>query len=157
MTDMPDRPSAIARRTFLLTGAAAGLSTALPLGAMADAADADAAIREIFGDKPINDGRVSVKLPPIAENGNSVAITVSAESPMSFDDHVTRMAIVSPRNPIAEVALFKLGPRAGKAEISTRIRMAGTQRIRCVAEMSDGSLWQGSASTVVTLAACLIG
>ena len=76
---------------------------------------------------------------------------------MSPDDYVRRIAIISPRNPIAEVAVFKLGPRAGNAEISTRIRMAGTQRIRAVAEMSDGTLWHGSASTVVTLAACLIG
>lgn len=150
-------PLIIARRTFLLTGAAGLVAASLPLGAVADAADADAAIRKIFGDKPLNEGRVTVDLPPIAENGNSVAITISAESPMTRKNHVTRMAIISPRNPVAEVALFKLGPRAGKAEVSTRIRMAGTQRIRAVAEMSDGTLWHGSASTVVTLAACLIG
>ncbi|RIJ31379.1 thiosulfate oxidation carrier protein SoxY [Henriciella algicola] len=153
----PSRHTALARRSFLQLGAAGIAAAALPLQAAADAADADAAIREIFGDKPLNEGRVSVKLPPIAENGNSVAITVAAESLMSPDDYVRRIAIFSPRNPIAEVALFKLGPRAGKAEISTRIRMAGTQRIRAVAEMSDGTLWHGSASTVVTLAACLIG
>ncbi len=142
------RQTALARRSFLQLGAAGIAAAALPLHAAADAADADAAI---------NEGRVSVKLPPIAENGNSVAITVAAESLMSPDDYVRRIAIISPRNPIAEVAVFKLGPRAGKAEISTRIRMAGTQRIRAVAEMSDGTLWHGSASTVVTLAACLIG
>ena len=151
------RHTALARRSFLQLGAAGIAAAALPLQAAADAADADAAIREIFGDKPLNEGRVSVKLPPIAENGNSVAITVAAESLMSPDDYVRRIAIISPRNPIAEVAVFKLGPRAGKAEVSTRIRMAGTQRIRAVAEMSDGTLWHGSASTVVTLAACLIG
>jgi sulfur-oxidizing protein SoxY len=153
----PSRHTALARRSFLQLGAAGIAAAALPLQAAADAADADAAIREIFGDKPLNEGRVSVKLPPIAENGNSVAITVAAESLMSPDDYVRRIAIISPRNPIAEVAVFKLGPRAGKAEVSTRIRMAGTQRIRAVAEMSDGTLWHGSASTVVTLAACLIG
>lgn len=145
-------------RRLLLTGLGAGmLSSALPLAALGEPEDADAAIRDIFGDGALNEGKVTVKLPPIAENGNSVAITVSVDSPMTEDNHVRRMAIISPRNPIAEIAVFELGPRAGKAEVSTRIRMAGTQRIRAVAEMSDGSLWVGSASTVVTLAACVIG
>lgn len=145
-------------RRLLLAGLGAGmLSSALPFSALGAPEDADAAIRELFGDRTLNEGRVTVKLPPIAENGNSVPITVSVDSPMSEADHVTRVALISPRNPIAEMAMFHLGPRAGKAEISTRIRMAGTQRVRAVAEMSDGTLWIGSASTVVTLAACVIG
>ena len=133
------------------------MTSALPFGAFAEPADADAAIREMFGDKPITEGRVTVKVPPIAENGNSVSVGVIVDSPMSADDHVTRIGIFSPRNPIAEIARFELGPRAGRAEIATRMRMAGTQRVRAVAEMSDGTLWQGAASTVVTLAACVIG
>jgi sulfur-oxidizing protein SoxY len=155
----PDRQPRLAmnRRAVIAAGAAGLVSVGLPLTAMADIEDADAAVQRIFGNAPIKEGRVSVKLPPIAENGNSVAITVAADSPMTRADHVKRIAIISPRNPIAEVAVFKLGARAGKAEVSTRIRMAGTQKIRAVAEMSDGSLWQGSASTVVTLAACIIG
>ncbi len=154
---MADRYFTPSRR-LVLTGIGAGmLSSALPFSALGAPEDADAAIRELFGDRDLNEGRVTVKLPPIAENGNSVPITVSVDSPMSEADHVTRVALISPRNPIAEMAMFHLGPRAGKAEVSTRIRMAGTQRVRAVAEMNDGTLWIGSASTVVTLAACVIG
>lgn len=150
-------PLTLTRRT-ILTGAGAGaFALAMPFPALGETEDADRAIRDLFGDGELNEGRVTVKVPPIAENGNSVSISVSVDSPMTDADHVKRIAIISPRNPIATVANFELGPRAGKAAVSTRIRMAGTQRIRAVAEMSDGSLWVGSASTVVTLAACIVG
>ncbi|WP_084396843.1 SoxY-related AACIE arm protein [Henriciella aquimarina] len=153
----PPHAFPLTRRSILLTGTAGLVSAALPFGASATPEDADAAIRALFGDRLINDGKVTVKLPPIAENGNSVAIGVSVDSPMSEDDYVKQIALFSPRNPIADVARFHLGPRAGKAEVSTRIRMAGTQTVRAIAEMNDGSLWKGTASTVVTLAACVIG
>ena len=154
-----DRPhkSSFSRRSLLMAGASGLVAVGWPLSAMATPEDADAAIREVFGDGPLNEGKVSVDLPPIAENGNSVAIKVSVDSPMTERNHVKRIGIFSPRNPLPTVAVFNIGPLAGKAEVSTRIRMAGTQTIRAVAEMNDGSLWIGTASTVVTLAACLIG
>lgn len=157
MNEIPAQSFFLTRRSLLAGAGAGALALALPFPALGEAEDADRAIREMFGEGALNEGRVTVKLPPIAENGNSVPITVSVDSPMSETDHVTRLGIFSPRNPIAGIARFELGPRAGKAEISTRMRMAGTQRVRAVAEMSDGSLWIGSASTVVTLAACVIG
>ncbi|WP_084421311.1 SoxY-related AACIE arm protein [Henriciella litoralis] len=157
MDDMNKTAPHIDRRTLLLTGAAGLAAVMLPATASAEVADADAYILKTFGDRPIKDGKVTLTLPPIAENGNSVALKVSVDSPMTKRNHVKRIVIVSPRNPIAEIAEFKLGPRAGKAEVSTRIRMAGTQTIRAIAEMNDGSLWRGTASTVVTLAACIIG
>ena len=157
MMTRPTRALTFSRRSLLLAGAAGVSFAGFPLLAAAETDDAAEAIKRIFGDKPIEDGLVSVKLPPIAENGNSVAITVSVDSPMTTADHVSRIAIISPRNPIPEIAVFTLSPASGKAEVSTRIRIAGTQRIRAIAELSDGSLWQGSASTVVTLAACIVG
>ncbi|MEM5516206.1 SoxY-related AACIE arm protein [Henriciella sp. AS95] len=147
----------LSRRRMLALGSAGLVCAAFPLSSVAEAADADKAIKDLFGDGELQEGRVTVDLPPIAENGNSVAIKVTVDSPMTETDYVKRIAILSPRNPIAEVAEFQLGPRAGKAEVATRIRMAGTQTIRAVAEMSDGTLWIGKASTVVTLAACIIG
>ncbi len=157
MTDRTPRLTIINRRR-LLAGVGAGLvAAALPFPALADPEDADAAIKAMFGDRPIQDGRVKVGLPPIAENGNSVALNITVDSPMSHDDYVKQIAVFSPRNPEAEIAVFKLGPRAGKADVSTRIRMAGTQTLRVIAEMNDGSLWKGTGSTVVTLAACVIG
>lgn len=157
MNEISRQSFSLTRRALLASAGAGALALALPFPALGEPEDADRAIREMFGEGALNEGRVTVKLPPIAENGNSVPITVSVDSPMSASDHVTRLGIFSPRNPIAEIARFELGPRAGKAEISTRMRMAGTQRVRAVAEMNDGSLWIGSASTVVTLAACVIG
>ena len=145
------------RRSLLAAAGSAAMATAFAPYASATPDDADAAIRDMFGDRPIQEGRVWVKLPPIAENGNSVALDVSVDSPMAEDDHVTRIGVFSPRNPIPTIADFRLGPQAGRAKISTRVRLAGTQTLRVVAEMNDGTLWSGKASTYVTLAACVIG
>ena len=147
----------LTRRAILASTAAAAVAAFLTPAAYAAPEDADQAIRDIFGDRPINEGRVFVSLPPIAENGNSVPVGVTVNSPMSEDDYVKQIVILSPRNPIATIARFQLAPHAGRADISTRVRMAGTQTLRVVAEMSDGTLWSGTGSTYVTLAACIIG
>ena len=150
-------PSLLPRRAFLAGAGAAACFALLPLPAVAEPEDAEEAIRQLFGTRPVREGKVTLKLPPIAENGNSVQLSVAVESPMTEKDHVRRIAIISPRNPIAEIAIFHLGPASGRAEVSTRVRLAGTQSLRVIAEMSDGSLWSGKASTYVTLAACIIG
>lgn len=142
------------RRAFLIASGAAAFFTG---PALAEPEDADKAVRDLFGSRKIQEGRVTVKLPPIAENGNSVQLTVTVDSPMTDKDHVRRIAIISPRNPIPEIAQFRLSPDSGRAEVSTRVRLAGTQSLRVIAEMNDGSLWAGRASTYVTLAACIIG
>lgn len=147
----------LTRRAILASTAAVAVGSFLAPAAIATPEDADQAIRDLFGDRPINEGRVLVTLPPIAENGNSVPVGVTVTSPMSEDDYVKQIVILSPRNPIATIARFQLGPHAGRADISTRVRMAGTQTLRVVAEMSDGTLWSGTGSTYVTLAACIIG
>ena len=144
------------RRRFMTGSGGAILIACTPLLAHADQAGVTRARRELFGDRPVQEGRVTVKLPPIAENGHSVPMTVSVESPMTSEDYVRRIAVFSPRNPLSNVAQFQFTPRSGKAEVATRIRMSGTQSIQAVAEMSDGSLWSGSMETVVTLAACVV-
>lgn len=144
------------RRRFLTASGGAVLISSMPIAAFADQADMLRARSELFGDRLIQDGRVTVKLPPIAENGHSVPLSVSVDSPMTSTDYVKRVAIFSPRNPLPNVAQFYFTPRSGKAQVSTRIRMSGTQAIQAVAEMSDGSLWSGSMETVVTLAACVV-
>ena len=144
------------RRQILTAGGGAVLISSLPLSALADEADLLRARTDLFGDRAIQEGRVTVKLPPIAENGHSVPLSVSVDSPMTEDDYVKQIAILSPRNPLPLIGQFHLTPLSGKAEVSTRIRMSGTQAIQAVAEMSDGSLWSGSMETVVTLAACVV-
>jgi sulfur-oxidizing protein SoxY len=103
------------------------------------------------------EGRLKLELPVLADNGNSVPMKVSVESPMTAADHVKTIRLLSERNPEREMAVFHLGPRAGVAEISSRVRLAGSQRVTAIAEMSDGSLWSDSAEVVVTLSACVDG
>jgi len=100
-------------------------------------------------------GRVALKIPELAENGNAVGMMVEVQSPMTAADHVKTIHILSEKNPLVDVVRFHLGPRAGRARVATNIRLATTQRVVALAEMSDGSLWQGDASVIVTLAACV--
>jgi sulfur-oxidizing protein SoxY len=99
-------------------------------------------------------GRVKLTLPPLAESGNSVPLKLLIESPMTAQDYVKSVHVFSARNPRPVIARFHLGPQSGKAEINTRVRLAGTQRVWALAVMSDSSAWLGSAEVVVTAAAC---
>ena len=118
--------------------------------------DADAAIVKVFGLKPVVEGPVTVTIPPISENGYTVPLKVDVDSPMTPENHVKRIGIFAEENPIAHIATFQLGPEAGKASVETRIRMGGSQRIRAVAELSDGTLISGYDFSIVTLAACVV-
>ncbi|MEP6390590.1 MAG: thiosulfate oxidation carrier protein SoxY [Halioglobus sp.] len=144
------------RRRALLKGALAVTGAAYLPVSIAAPEDVDAAVAELFGSRTPQPGKVTVKIPPISENGYSVPLSVKVDSPMTAQNHVVRIAVFAEENPIALVANFELGQRAGKASIQSRIRMGGSQRIRAVAEMSDGSLWSGYAFSIVTLAACVV-
>jgi sulfur-oxidizing protein SoxY len=115
----------------------------------------EAAIRDFVGEATMKPGRVKLELPALVENGNVVPLQVSVESPMTEADHVKAIAVFNERNPQPNVAVFHLSPRAGKAAVQTRIRLADSQRVVAVAQMSDGSFWTHSADVVVTLAACI--
>ena len=94
-------------------------------------------------------------MPPLVENGNSVPITVSVDSPMTATDHVRAIHIFNEKNPQPNVISVKLGPRAGRASFSTRIRLADSQTVTAIAELSDGSFWSDDIDVIVTLAACV--
>jgi sulfur-oxidizing protein SoxY len=98
---------------------------------------------------------VTLDLPPLSENGNVVPMTVAVESPMTQGDHVKAIHVFNEKNPQPHVISVHLGPRAGRASVSTRIKLADSQRITAVAQMSDGSFWSASIDVVVTLAACV--
>lgn len=98
---------------------------------------------------------VKFDVPPLVENGNSVQVTVSVDSPMTEGEHVRRIAMFNEKNPQPHIAVFHLGPRAGRARVQTRIRLANTQTVIAIAELSDGTYWSDSADVIVTLAACL--
>jgi sulfur-oxidizing protein SoxY len=168
---MHKSPSRGARRSALLGfGAALIALVARPRIALAQpvmnpevGADAriintpEGAIKSILKGAPMQRGRVKLELPKLAENGHSVALTVSVESPMTEQDHVRRIDLVSEKNPVPHMATFVLGPRAGRAEIGTRVRLNGTQRMTAIAELSDGSFWFDAFDVTVTEAACLDG
>jgi sulfur-oxidizing protein SoxY len=116
-----------------------------------------AAIRKIIGEAPLRKGKVQLDLPPLIENGNTVPMTVSVESPMAQADHVKAIHVFNEKNPQPNILSVRLGPRAGKAAVSSRIRLADTQTVIAIAEMSDGSFWSDEADVVVTLAACVEG
>jgi len=105
----------------------------------------------------VRPGRVRLELPRLADNGNAVAMKVSVDSPMSAHDYVKAIHLFSERNPQRNMAVFYLGPRAGRAEVVSRVRLAGSQRVMAMAEMSDGSFWSGSAMVEVTVSACSEG
>jgi sulfur-oxidizing protein SoxY len=104
---------------------------------------------------PVRKGRVALDLPQLADNGNAVLLKVSVESPMSATDHVKSIHLISNRNPVAEMASFYLGSRAGRAQVVTRVRLAGSQTVTAIAVLSDGTFWMDSAPIVVTLSSCL--
>ena len=143
----------LTRRRVLSTAAGAGLAAFAPAAGATERAMAEA-IRELIGEAALEPGKVKLELPPIVENGNTVPLTVSVESPMTQADHVESIHIFNQKNPQPYVAAFYLGPRAGKAYIATRIRLADSQRLVAIARLSDGSFCSDSADVIVTLAAC---
>ena len=154
---MRTRPS---RREFLRAagGIAAGLglaSVVVVRPARATPTEMQEAIRRVVGAAPVTPGRVRLELPPLVENGNVVPLTVSVESPMTGAEHVRAIHVFTEKNPQPDVLSVRLGPRAGRASVSTRVRLADSQTVVAIGELSDGSFWSGTASVVVTLAACV--
>ena len=125
-----------------------------PLSALAKKEDADKAIQVLTGGAKLNPGRVTLVIPPLVENGNLVVLKVSVESPMTTNDYVKAIHVIAEGNPLPNIFTAFLTPRSGTATITTRVRLADSQRVWAIAQMSNGSFWQGSAETLVTLSAC---
>lgn len=139
------------RRTFF--GLIAGLFP-LPWGVRAQVPVSDPAILSVTRGAALNRGRVKMDLPVIADNGNAVPLKISVASPMTAADHVKAIHLVSDRNPVRNMASFHLGPYWGRAELETRVRLAGSQNVTVIAEMSDGTFWMDRSHVQVTLSAC---
>jgi sulfur-oxidizing protein SoxY len=149
------------RRRLLAAGAAlagGALAPELPLGirpAQATPESMRGAIRSIVGEATLHKGKVKLDLPPLVESGNVVSVSVSVESPMTASDHVKAIHLFNERNPLPNVIGVRLGPRAGRAAFTTRIRLADSQTVTAIAELSDGSFWTDSVQVIVTLPACV--
>jgi len=143
------------RRQFLSFAAVAGTIPIVTLRRLdATPAMLNTAIRNVVGEARLRVGKVRLDIPPLVENGNTVPMTVSVESPMTKDDYVKSIHVFNEKNPQPNIGNFYLGPWAGRAQISTRIRLADSQKVVAIARLSDDSFWSVNADVVVTLAAC---
>ncbi len=152
---MPDSRSTTGRRVFLIRAAGAAAALAFARPALATPDSLQAAIKDVVGDAPLREGRLVLELPPLAENGNSVSMTVSMDSPMTEADHVRAIHVLNEKNPQPHVMSARLGPAAGKAQVTTRIKLNDSQKVVAIAETSDGTFWVAEADVIVTLAACV--
>jgi sulfur-oxidizing protein SoxY len=147
----------LTRRRFLVTAAGSGLAlAALPPGAVhATPETMAAAMREVLGDAEPRKGKVKLDLPVMVENGNVVPMTVSVEAPLQGPERALSLHVFAELNPNPNVANFYFGPRAGKPQAATRIRLSTSQTVYAVAKLADGTCWSDQIELLVTLAACL--
>ena len=139
------------RRVFI-----AGLAvTIVPLAAEATPETMAAAIKQVTGDAAVRPGKVTLDIPPLVENGNTVPLTVTVESPMTEADYVKAIHVFNEKNPQPHVFDARLSPRNGRAIVSTRIKLADAQKVVAIAETSKGEFFSASADVIVTIAACI--
>ena len=152
LTTRPRSP----RRRRLVVGLGAGCVGIVALRtARASTDELLAAIKAFTGGVEPGTGRIKLDIEHLVENGNAVPIKLSVSSPMTEADHVQRIAVFNELNPQRDVILLTLTPEMGRAEVSTRIRLATSQKLVALAKMSDGSYWQHEVDVIVTLAACI--
>ncbi|HZZ91963.1 MAG TPA: thiosulfate oxidation carrier protein SoxY [Usitatibacter sp.] len=145
------------RRRFLAASATGLAASALPAAAQRFQPPQDVAplVQQITGGVTPEHGSIDIQLPQLAENGNSVPLHITVASPMTPDDHVEAIYVIAPRNPRPLVATFHLGAGCGRAEVATRMRLAGTQKVLVLARLSGGRFLAGDDEVLVTSAACL--
>lgn len=155
---MPQVQPSPRRRLLLQAGTAGALGRILVRPASAqDAAAMAAAVTEFAQGQPVRKGRVKFEIASLVDNGNVVPIRITVDSPMTAADHVREIAVFNEKNPQKDVGRFTLGPRSGRADIATRMRLATSQKLIALARMSDGSVWSDTVDVVVVLAACIEG
>ena len=148
--------SGTTRRDLLLGAGGLGLAAIVTVKpSEATPAMMQEAIRKVVGEAQVTPGKVKLDIPPLVENGNTVACGVSVDSPMTAQSYVKAIHVFNEKNPQPNVISTYLGPRSGRASISTRIRLADTQKVIAIAELSDGTFWSDSADVIITLGACL--
>jgi sulfur-oxidizing protein SoxY len=152
---MPSQIAGLTRRRTITAGALAAFASLLGSRlAFADEKAVMAEIKKLYGDKPMAEGKIKLDVPEIAENGLVVPVNVDVESPMTDADYVKAVHIYADGNPQPGIVSYSFTPACGKASAATRMRLAQTQNIVCVAEMSNGSLHMAKASVKVTIGGC---
>ena len=141
-------------RRRALGALAAGACLLFVRPAQATPEELEVALRETFGDRPINRGRVKLEMPRLAENGSVVPVTVSVHSPMTPQDYVKGIHLFAEKNHVPRMLEVQLGPHNGKAVVSSRVRVATSQQITAVAVMSDDTLWSAAVDVEVVTSEC---
>ena len=126
----------------------------VPMIAGATPQAVEAEITKVIGTKTFKEGRIKLTLPAIAENASVVPLRVRVDSPMMPDDHVQAVHLFADGNPLPGIARYRFGPQNGRAEFSLRIRLAKTQKIIALAEMSNGEVYLARRQIKVTLGGC---
>ena len=144
------------RRDFVLgaTAAAALVAFMIPGSNSAAAKDWQEILKKAIGDTAPTEGKVTLELPEIAENGNTVPFTVAVDSPMSDSDYVKAVHVFATGNPSPEVVTFHFTPMSGKAAATSRMRLGKTQDVIVVAQMSNGKAYMGKRQVKVTIGGC---
>jgi len=146
--------SQITRRAALTLGAGIVVTLVAAGEGMATPAEADAEIAKFTGGKTAEAGKIAIDLPEIAENGNTVPLSISVDSPMNADDYVSDIIVISDGNPFPGVAKFHLTTLSGRAEAATRIRLATTENVIVVAKTSTGKFYTARKLVKVTVGGC---
>ncbi len=144
-------------RRYVMMASAGLTASMLVRPVLAQTEELTAAVSAYAAGQRVTEGKVKIDIAELVDNGNVVPITVTVNSPMTAASHVKAIAVFNEKNPQREVVKFDLGPRYGKAEVSTRIRLATTQKLVAVAQMNDGTFWSHTVEVIVTIAACIEG
>jgi sulfur-oxidizing protein SoxY len=142
------------REALALAGIAGLVALIAPRISVADEQAVAAEIKKLYGDKKFESGKIKLDVPEIAENGLVVPVTVDVESPMTEQDYVKAVHVFADGNPLPGIVSYRFTPACGKASASTRMRLAQTQNVVCIAEMSNGNLHMAKANVKVTIGGC---
>lgn len=158
MTNKKTKSASLGRRDVLKAAGVGALAlaggTIASRPAYATPESASKALRKLIGDKATKKGKVSLKLPEIAENGRTVPVTISVDTPQTSADYVKTIHVLSEGNPFPNVVSLNLTPGSGKAEVSTRMRLGKTQKVVAAAVMNDGSIYTTKRMVKVTIGGC---
>ena len=144
------------RRAFIATSAALAATVMLrPAAAMTQSSVLTPLVIQFAAGGTVREGRVKFDIAPLVDNGNSVPIEISVDSPMTQAEHVVTIAVFNEKNPQNDVVQFTLTPLSGRARVATRMRLAVTQQLVAVAKMNDGSCWTHTVDVLVTIASCI--
>ena len=144
------------RRTFIATTAALVATVVVrPAAALTQSSVLTPLVNQFAAGGTVCEGKVKFDIAPLVDNGNSVPIEITVDSPMTQAQHVVGIAIFNEKNPQNDVAQFTLTPLSGRARVATRMRLAVTQQLVAVAKMNDGSCWTHTVEVLVTIASCI--